>query len=103
MKILDLTNSLIFNISNTNYINNGIYYCYSNPCSKLKKWFEDNKDKELELIIGLDKIKGKILKVTKLSTEEMSIYVKKTSSIVFKLDEDQVRQYQRDILLKNLE
>jgi len=102
MKILDLTNNLIFNISKTNYINNGIYYCYSNPCSKLKKWFEDNKDKELDLIVNGDKINGKILKVTKLSTEEMSIYIKKTSSLTFKLDEDQFRQYQREIILKNL-
>lgn len=102
MKILDLTNNLIFNISRTNYINNGIYYCYSHPCTKLKKWFEDNKDKELDLIVNSDRFKGEIIKVTKLNSEEMSIYVKKISSHITKLDEDQLRQCQRDILLKNL-
>jgi hypothetical protein len=102
MKILDLTNDLIFNISKTNYINNGIYYCYAQPCAKIKKWFEDNKDSELDLIVNADKFKGNIIKVTKLSTEEMSIYIKKTSCYVYKLDDDQIRKYQREIILKNL-
>lgn len=102
MKILDLTNNLIFNISSTTYKNDEVYYCYSHPCTKLKKWFEDNKDKELDLIINSDKFKGKILKVTKLNSEEMSIYIGRLSTFVSKLDDDQIRQYQRDILLKNL-